>query len=490
MSADDQLFLDVLNEAKRYTSDVAEYIERHFDSIAEQIRNTQVAGQVRDVLSSQEWIPDGFRPRPKPPATTLSVSTPLYERAESWVLRHNLLTAFLVLATGVVVYRGYRKSAYLRKTRRARRARNGARLELVVVAGSPTLPLTRSVALDLERRGFIVYIACNTIQDEALVQNLSRPDIRPLGIDITDPPKAGASIEGFAQYLQSPHAAVPGAKSHHLTLKAVVLIPSMSYQTSPIATIPPSSFADLFNTHLLHPILTIQAFLPLLTARLPSASEKPPPKVLVLTPSIITSINPPFHAPEATVCSALSAFTDVLAGELRPLSIPVTHLQLGTFDFAGFTGIAPALLKRSPALHLPAADAAETLAWPEPARQAYARNFISTSSSAMSAGRVRGMRGASLRDLHRSVFDVIDGSNTSGVVRVGLGADLYGFVGKYVPRSLVAWMMGMRRVDELSTWQTSGHPSPRSGSESGDGYGSEYVSVQSEPADANVWKEG
>lgn len=56
----------------------------------------------------------------------------------------------------------------------------------MVVAGDPKLPLTRSLSLDLERRGFIVYIACNTLDDEAMVQNLSRPDVRPLGIDITD----------------------------------------------------------------------------------------------------------------------------------------------------------------------------------------------------------------------------------------------------------------------------------------------------------------
>lgn len=485
---------------KRYSGEVAEVIESNIDKAAE---------QARDFLASQEWIPDAVRPVGKPPPSTmLAGPSSLYEKAQDWVSRHKVLTGVIVLTTGVVVYRGYRKSKYCRKTRRARRARNGARVEVVVIAGSPNLPLTRSLSLDLERRGFIVYIACNTIDDEVLVQNLARPDIKPLGIDMTDvsltlrvvnfgessnilsqPPSAGVAIERFAHYLQTPHAAVPGAKPYYLTLKAVILIPSLSYQTSPIATIPPSSFADLFNTHLLHPILTIQSFLPLLTAKLSSASERSPPKVLVFTPSIISSINPPFHAPEATVCSALSAFTDVLAGELRPMSIPVTHVQLGTFDFTGFT---PAALRLSSAVQpglLPAPESAETLTWPEAARHTYGRNFVNTSASAISAGRIRGMRGSSLRELHNSVFDVIDGSNTSGVVRVGLGADLYGFVGKFVPRSLVAWMMGMRHVDELATWQSSFHPSPRSGSENGDGPGSEYVSVQPGPGDANVWKE-
>ena len=123
-------------------------------------------------------------------------------------------------------------------------------------------------------------------------------------------------MERFAGYLQSPQAPGPQMKPNQLTLKSVILIPSLHYQTSPIATIPPSSFADLFNTHLLQPILTIQAFLPLLTSRLCPIGEKwVPPKVLVFTPSIISSINPPFHAPEATVCSALSAFTEVLTDD-------------------------------------------------------------------------------------------------------------------------------------------------------------------------------
>jgi hypothetical protein len=73
-----------------------------------------------------------------------------------------------------------------RKKRRAKKASNGARLEVVVVAGPPSEPITRSISLDLERRGFIVYVVCNTIEDEVLVQNESRPDIRPLMIDIVD----------------------------------------------------------------------------------------------------------------------------------------------------------------------------------------------------------------------------------------------------------------------------------------------------------------
>jgi hypothetical protein len=111
--------------------------------------------------------------------------TPL-ERVQDWVARHKVITGVVVVACGVVVYKGYQRSRYLRKTRRARRARNGGRCEVVVVAGSPTLPLTKSLALDMERRGFVVYVVCNAAEDEALVHAFSRQDIRPLSIDTTD----------------------------------------------------------------------------------------------------------------------------------------------------------------------------------------------------------------------------------------------------------------------------------------------------------------
>jgi hypothetical protein len=276
-------------------------------------------------------------------------------------------------------------------------------------------------------------------------------------------------------------------------LKAVILIPSLNYQTSPIATIPPSSFADLFNTHLLQPILTIQAFLPLLTARLspPSDKERPSPKVLVFTPSIISSINPPFHAPEATICSALSAFTEVLTGELQPLGIPVTHMQLGTFDFAGFTPAANSRLLQPHGL-LPAPEDADALPWPDSARHAYGKNFVSQSGSAIGAGRIRGLRGSSLKELHNAVFDVIDGSLTNGTVQVGLGANIYGFVGRWVPKGLVSWMMGIRRVNELATWQgnaSSTFGSPKSARSDEPGSDS-FVSVPplEQVGDSNVWR--
>ncbi|GAB0137662.1 hypothetical protein EsDP_00005919 [Epichloe bromicola] len=482
MSADDQQFLDVVlshipTQLRQYTNHVADCIDQNVD---------RAAGMVRETLSQAKWLPDYVKPSPPARVPVAMVTMTRFEKVQDWVARHKILTGVIIVTCGTVIFKGYQASRSLRKTRRAKRARTGARTEVVVIAGSPTLPLTKSLSLDMERRGFIVYIVCNAAEDESLVHALSRPDIRPMGIDTTDPPQAGAAIERFAGFLQSAQAPGPHIKPNHLTLKSVMLIPSLHYQTSPIATIPPSSFADLFNTHLLQPILTIQAFLPLLTSRLQPIGEKwIPPKVLVFTPSIISSINPPFHAPEATVCSALSAFTEVLTAELGPLDIPVTHMQLGTFDFSGFVPTRTGMPQQG-LVH--AGNPQEPLVWPDGARHVYGRNFVAQTSSAISGGRTRGLKGSSLRRLNNAVFDVMDGSITADSVRVGLGSSVYGFVGRWAPRSLISWMMGIRRVDELSTWKTSSDGgSEREESEDGEAATASSNEFIAAPSELNVW---
>ena len=71
------------------------------------------------------------------------------------------------------------------RRRRARRTTKGAKTELVVLAGSPYSPMTRSLALDLEHRGFIVYIPVGSLEEEGAVAELRAPDIHSLNFDIT-----------------------------------------------------------------------------------------------------------------------------------------------------------------------------------------------------------------------------------------------------------------------------------------------------------------
>jgi hypothetical protein len=109
----------------------------------------------------------------------------MYARLHDWVATNKIKVAVGLVSIGGVAYVLLRAKRH-RKKRRAKKAGNGARLEVVVIAGSPSEPITRSLSLDLERRGFIVYIVCNTIEEEVLVHNESRPDVKPLMIDIVD----------------------------------------------------------------------------------------------------------------------------------------------------------------------------------------------------------------------------------------------------------------------------------------------------------------
>lgn len=165
-------------QLRRYSDNVADFIDVNVDRAAEVVRET---------LSTTAWIPDSVRPKPlvKPP-TSAALALSRLDRVQCWVVKNKVLTGVIVFVCGTLVFRGYRASRFCKKTRRAKKARNGGRTEVVVIAGSPTLPLTKSLSLDMERRGFVVYIVCNAAEDDSMVQALGRADIRPLSIDTTD----------------------------------------------------------------------------------------------------------------------------------------------------------------------------------------------------------------------------------------------------------------------------------------------------------------
>lgn len=168
---------NVPNDVKRFSGDIADYVERHIE---------RVAATLRETLSSSPWIPESARPKPpKPPAPSKVVPVGLFARVHGWVLKNKVLTGTFVVGFGVSILLYKKRKAYGKK-RRAKRAVNGARVEVVVIAGSPTELVVRSLALDLERRGFIVFIICSDVGEEVLVQNEARSDIRPLMIDLSE----------------------------------------------------------------------------------------------------------------------------------------------------------------------------------------------------------------------------------------------------------------------------------------------------------------
>jgi NAD(P)-dependent dehydrogenase (short-subunit alcohol dehydrogenase family) len=246
------------------------------------------------------------------------------------------------------------------------------------------------------------------------------------------PLNAQQAIGRFNDLLLSQHHAFAGATPHELSFTGLVVVPDLQYSSGPIETLSPEIWSDTFNTKVISTIATTQAFLP-------SICEFKS-RVLVLTPTIVSSLKPPFHGIENTVVGALENFTTTLRRELSTLGINVCLLKLGSFDFSSVGA-------RN---HIQPISAARTYAWPASARTLYAQNFINQGRIAESRGlfgETGSMaKGSSLRQLHHAVFDALTQKHPRNTWRVGRGSVAYDILGTWVPSGIVGWMLGIRRV--------------------------------------------
>lgn len=265
------------------------------------------------------------------------------------------------------------------------------------------------------------------MDEEQQVLGESRADVKPLHLDVVDTLGTQEAIERFHQFLTRPHVAFTGASPHNLHLCGVVLLPDLLYPTGPVETVSPELWSDALNAKVLNTIAVTQALLPtvcLFKSRL-----------MMLTPSIIASLKPPFHSVETTIVSALEGFLASLRAELGTLGIDVLQFHLGTFD----------LTNVGPKHHLQTRMVGSPHAWPATTRALYGDNFVNQTRVAQSRG-LLSSTGSPLRELHNAVFDALTQRRPRRVWRVGRGSVTYDFVGNWVPPSLVGWMMGLRRV--------------------------------------------
>lgn len=138
-------------------------------------------------IAPPEWVPDSMKPPPPSPRFPTVISSPkgYLTLCRHWVFEHRAISAAALAFVGTGGFIVWRRRRVYRAKRRARRAKNGAKTEVVILAGSPHAPLTKSISLDLERRGFIVYIPVSSLAEEQAIQGTSRADIRALNMDIT-----------------------------------------------------------------------------------------------------------------------------------------------------------------------------------------------------------------------------------------------------------------------------------------------------------------
>lgn len=340
-------------------------------------------------------MPSEIRPPPPPKRLPPPTTIQLMQR---WVQRHRALTAAAVafLVTGSIGTFVYVKNKERRRKRRAKKSPSGARTEVVVVAGAVANPLASALYLDLERRGFVVYVVAHTPEDDHYIRSQSRADLLPLQVDLIDPYTAQEQLARFRNLLAREHRAFDEAEPHKLKFAGFILIPDTQSTPSRIEDICSEEWSDVLNAKVLNTIATTQFFLPSITEH--------KAKVFLLTPSVTPSLAPPLHALESTVYGALNGFIASLASEMREDGVPVSHFKLGNIDIPSVTarnrrdGVPQSRLKATP-----------------------------------------------LRRLHDSVFDALASSRSRRTWHVGRGSLAYDIIGTWMPAGALGWLMGAGR---------------------------------------------
>ncbi|KAI9699184.1 MAG: hypothetical protein M1820_007263 [Bogoriella megaspora] len=421
-----------------YVNEVADALDRQIDFVAESLKH--VGGRVGNAWGQLAGRP---APPPPPPPPTLPIigRATAIQCVQRWISRNRALTAalFAFFGTGAVML--YREKKAYSKKRRAKRASNGARSEVVVIAGPSESPLVLSLSQDLERRGFIVYVVVGSAQEESRVQSNGRADIRPLYVDITEvlrteemknfedfahkyqDTSAQQTIERFNQLLANPHHAIVGATPHKLNFAGFIIAPDLDYASGPVEMIKPHEWADAINVKVLGSVYTVKAFLQ------PIVDYKA--KVIMLTPTITHSMKSPFQGVESTVVGALNGFVASLTTELRTLGVNLCHFKLGTFDYSSTGG-------RQQLQKIPGTT---VHTWPASTQSSYGRNFIAQSSGVVN------VKGSPLRVLHNAVFDALVQKRPRQTWRIGRGSIAYEVISSLAPTGLVGWILGLRSVN-------------------------------------------
>ncbi|BFZ53610.1 hypothetical protein PYCC9005_000638 [Savitreella phatthalungensis] len=416
------------------------------------------AGLSGDVPSAQ--LPP---PPPPPPVST-------FEAAITWAKDNKYaLTAGTIALTGSGVYL-YSRHQKRHRRRRAARTPNGARKEVLILTNYLAHPLSKTLALDLERRGFIVFCVCSTLHERALIENDGRADIRPLLLD-DDGEGVYAQIEHFGSFLSLPAPASYGG--HMLHLAGVIIGPTSaaSMPVDPLEMVDPEDLSRALEIGLVRPACLIQMLLPLL--------RQHRGRIVCLQEWLLPSLHAPFHATRCVQAHALRSAMLALAREVKP-HLALTHVKLGTFDLAhhhpSYAAHFAATASSASAAQRTARD---TLGWSPSLRQAYARAYrrsvpvtaaaamrsssasppvhgSSGGGNAAATDKAMAAKGASVKELNRLVFDLITCSGTPPrEASCGAGVGLYAFVADYAPDALTDWLLG------ISTTQPNTSPLSR-----------------------------
>ena len=398
---------------------LADSVEHHVRDMASSILQFPIASSIRETIQGSPWLYEQPEPLPPPPLATLT-QVGFFRWSTNWASRNRTAIAITVAFFGTGAFILWRRRRVSHARRKARRGRNGTKSEVVVLAGSAFSPLTKSLAHDLERRNFIVYIPVCSDSEARAVKDESNPDIHPLDLDITSDDTSRA-IRQFSDYFTPSNSPSRQAPLH---LVALLLLPPLESSPTSIDAITPSDWSEAMNVKLIAPFATVQAFLPLLQSQSSTLA--------FLTPSIISSLAPAGHAVESVMAGGMQRYIKSLRKETSSSSMNIVQIKMGSFDYGADASGAAEERDTAQSQIVPRS---EIMAWNPMRRSRYVREQLGL--------RPKESKGTSLRQLHHNVFDVISRRKGSGgTIFVGSGSRMYDLFGKLAPDGLVERMLG------------------------------------------------
>ncbi|CAK7896560.1 hypothetical protein CAAN1_04S06458 [[Candida] anglica] len=321
---------------------------------------------------------------------------------------------------------GQKPISTVQNKRRVPKLSNGARSDVVLVVGSPTEPLTRLIALDFEKRGFIVYL---TILDE---KDLKYVESNPITDDINylnlnDSYSFEIQLAKFQNYLSIPVVPFQGAAPHTLKLVGVVFAPSLYFPLGPIENVTVASWNKVLER--------IQIPLKLFSSGLINLVRTQQSKIILISSHMTSSLDLPYHSAETLHQKSIESLFTSLTREVAHQNISVTQVKLGNLNITN--------QRVSPESRKSNIINSEIRSWSEEMRELYATNF---SKSQFKFNPMRtSRRGANLRDLYHQLYDLIYPINQSqrnpATVYCGTGARTYDWVSKVLPEYVITWLL-------------------------------------------------
>lgn len=386
----------------------------YYDKVVNLTKNIEVPGSIS--------TPPSLRP---PPNRFNTHSSHIWNNLIHSISHNKLKYAsILTVGLGITGYYYYFLNSNKITKRRVPKLANGARRDVVLIIGSPTDPLTRSIVVDFEKRGFVVYLTLLDLNDVKYIEsNKISNDLN--FININDSKNMDDHIFEFNQILKNPIIPFPNANPHYLQLKAIIFTPSLHFPIGPIENIAISSWIKL-NDRLL-------TYLKLFSSGLIQTVRSQDSKIILLNPNIVSGLSMPYYGPETIFQTNLKSLFTVLTRELSSQDISVTQVRLGNLRLLN--------QRLSSTARIESLVNSEVRAWTSEMKDLYGNNFSNVQFKANPL-KSSGGKGTNLVILYHLLFDLIYNKQSNpAVVYCGTGARLYDWISKLLPESWVQWLL-------------------------------------------------